>query len=55
MEELAYVMGKVVRGIAGLAYAFGDTVVDARTEVRGERRRRTEREEGDRSADDTGR
>ncbi|MEU9039347.1 hypothetical protein AB0D45_31185 [Streptomyces sp. NPDC048352] len=26
MEELAEVAGKVVKGIAGLAYAFGDIV-----------------------------
>ncbi|MER5934490.1 hypothetical protein [Streptomyces sp. NPDC002054] len=27
MEELAYVAGKIVKGVAGLAYAFGDTLV----------------------------
>ncbi|MFF5704946.1 hypothetical protein ACFY7H_20910 [Streptomyces sp. NPDC012794] len=27
MEEVAYVAGKIVKGIAGLAYAFGDAVV----------------------------
>ncbi|WP_351223387.1 hypothetical protein [Streptomyces sp. NPDC002133] len=27
MEEAAFVLGKVVRGIAGLAYAFGDVLV----------------------------
>ncbi|MCX5375653.1 hypothetical protein [Streptomyces sp. NBC_00091] len=27
MEELAYVAGKIVKGIAGLAYAFGDTLM----------------------------
>lgn len=27
MEELAYVAGKIVKGVAGLAYAFGDTLI----------------------------
>ncbi|MFD7262230.1 hypothetical protein [Streptomyces sp. NPDC059874] len=27
MEELAYVAGKIVKGVAGLAYAFGDVLV----------------------------
>ncbi|MEJ8642342.1 hypothetical protein WKI68_14705 [Streptomyces sp. MS1.HAVA.3] len=27
MEELVYVAGKIVKGAAGLAYAFGDTVM----------------------------
>ncbi|MFD9409423.1 hypothetical protein ACFWBN_20735 [Streptomyces sp. NPDC059989] len=27
MEELAYVAGKIVKGVAGLAYAFGDALV----------------------------
>ncbi|MEV7618081.1 hypothetical protein [Streptomyces sp. NPDC089799] len=27
MEELVEVVGKVARGVAGLAYAFGDTVM----------------------------
>ncbi|WP_411101731.1 hypothetical protein [Streptomyces sp. cmx-4-9] len=26
MEELAYVATKIVKGVAGLAYAFGDTL-----------------------------
>ncbi|MEU8779558.1 hypothetical protein [Streptomyces sp. NPDC048606] len=29
MEELAYVAGKIVKGIAGLAYVFGDGLLEA--------------------------
>ncbi|WP_190344389.1 hypothetical protein [Streptomyces venezuelae] len=37
MEELAYVAGKVVKGIAGLAYAFGDALTGLGPEGRAKR------------------
>jgi hypothetical protein len=29
VEELVYVAGRIVKGVAGLAYAFGDFLVGA--------------------------
>ncbi|MEV8535965.1 hypothetical protein [Streptomyces sp. NPDC051211] len=45
MEELAYVMGKVVKGVAGLAYAFGDTLVGLGPEGK-DKRKGTDGEDG---------
>ncbi|WP_162793127.1 hypothetical protein [Streptomyces globosus] len=41
MEELVYVAGRVVKGVAGLAYAFGDFLVGAVPD--GSERRKDER------------
>ncbi|MEV7519951.1 hypothetical protein [Streptomyces sp. NPDC091371] len=45
MEELAYVAGKIVKGFAGLAYAFGDTLVGLGPE--GNDRERKKKREGE--------
>lgn len=61
MEELVYVAGKIVKGAAGLAYAFGDTLMalggpdtaNGRPKPKGEdeadERRRTKPEDEDES------
>ncbi|MFE4264369.1 hypothetical protein [Streptomyces sp. NPDC056883] len=49
MEELAYVAGKIVKGVAGLAYAFGDTLVGLGPDGTGQERgkkREDEKHEG---------
>ncbi|MFD7631435.1 hypothetical protein ACFV7Q_36420 [Streptomyces sp. NPDC059851] len=49
MEELAYVAGKIVKGVAGLAYAFGDALVglgpDGTNDDRKKKRREGEADE----------
>ncbi|MER7762145.1 hypothetical protein, partial [Streptomyces sp. NPDC097619] len=48
MEELAYVVGKVLRGAAGAAYAFGDVLVGLGPE--GGTKKKAEEESGKGSA-----
>lgn len=50
MEELAYVVGKVLRGAAGAAYAFGDVLVGLGPE--GGTKKKAEEESGKGSAKD---
>ncbi|MFG2297333.1 hypothetical protein [Streptomyces sp. NPDC048603] len=53
MEELAYVLGKVVKGAAGLAYAVGDLLVPLGPEGDSRKRKRTGAEDGaDRKTED---
>ncbi|MFF1411822.1 hypothetical protein ACFVX6_18885 [Streptomyces sp. NPDC058289] len=51
MEELAYVAGKIVKGAAGLAYAFGDALVglgpDGTNQERGKKREDEKKHEGE--------
>lgn len=55
MEELAYVAGKIAKGVAGLAYAFGDTLVglgpDGTGQERGKKREDEKKHEGEGEAD----
>ncbi|WP_405978444.1 hypothetical protein [Streptomyces sp. NBC_00158] len=39
MEELAYVAGKIIKGVAGLAYALGDALVGLGPEGSGKERK----------------
>lgn len=51
MEELAYVAGKIAKGVAGLAYAFGDSLVglgpDGTNQERGKKREDEKKHEGE--------
>ncbi len=47
MEELAYVAGKIVKGVAGLAYAFGDTLVGLGPEGTNQERKKKREGEAD--------
>ncbi|MER5487765.1 hypothetical protein ABT024_31750 [Streptomyces sp. NPDC002812] len=55
MEELAYVAGKIAKGVAGLAYAFGDTLVglgpDGTSRERGKKREDEKKHEDEGEAD----
>ncbi|MEV6951603.1 hypothetical protein [Streptomyces sp. NPDC051183] len=47
MEELAYVATKIVKGVAGLAYAFGDAAVGLGPDGTNEERKKKREDEAD--------
>ncbi|MFK0257770.1 hypothetical protein [Streptomyces sp. NPDC090445] len=44
MEELVYVAGKIVRGVAGLAYVLGESLIPLGPDGAGDDRKKKRRE-----------
>ncbi|WP_329378908.1 hypothetical protein OG625_11320 [Streptomyces sp. NBC_01351] len=47
MEELAYVAGRIVKGFAGLAYVFGETLVGLGPDGKDQERKKKREGEAD--------